>query len=179
MGVVKGGLAGLLVALSLGGALATVSTTAQAKPQPVQATVTEVNGKKVVMYNGKQYTLKQGVELGLTSDSSVKAKENRWTYKLTNVKAKRTKSGKSVKVSGKLTVTNIPLSVFTPAKNVQIVTANGVKLAKVTKQLTFSQVVKTKAKKLTLRAGYNGKVNGHQSFFVLSANKHFKVKAYK
>jgi len=40
-------------------------------------------------------------------------------------------------------------------------------------------VVKTKAKKLKLRAGYTEKIKGHKSFTVLSANKQFKVKAYK
>ncbi|WP_125681952.1 hypothetical protein [Levilactobacillus yonginensis] len=177
MGLMKSGLTSLLVVLSLGGGLITASTTAQAKS--LEVTITDDSGKQTVTYNGKKYTAEQAVKLGLIVDKTVNAKENRWAYQVTNVKAKRTKSGKSVKVSGKLKVTNIRTSVFTPAKNVQISVGNTTKLAKLSKKLTFSQVVKTKAKKLKLRAGYTEKIKGHKSFTVLSANKQFKVKAYK
>jgi len=157
----------------------TVGITAQAKAQTVKVTETKMNGKRTITYNGQQYTPVQAVKLGLLSDNAVNAKENRWTYKLANVHVKRTKSGKSVKVTGKLVVTNIPLSVFTPAKQVQISTHNDAKFAPVTKKLTFSKVVKTTAKKVNIRAGYHGKVKGKSVFFVLSANKTFKVHAYK
>ncbi|TGD19543.1 hypothetical protein [Levilactobacillus suantsaiihabitans] len=130
--------------------------------------------KIIVVYNGKSYPANQASKLGLYPQSGVK--ENRWTYKLTNVKAKRSKSGKTLKVSGKLVVTNIPLSVFTPAKKVKITTKNGIKYAKLTKKLTFKKTfkIKKKVKKVTLRAGYTGKT-GLKAFTVLSANKSFKV----
>lgn len=169
----------LLVMTTLGASLAVV-TTAQAKPQAVSATESDDgNGHKSVTYQGRTYSVTQAVKLGLISDSSVNAKENRWAYQLTKVKVKRTKSKKSVKVTGKLVVTNIPLSVFTPAKKVMISTGGAPKYAKLSKRLTFSRTVKTKAKKVNLRAGYWVKVKGHKSFFVLSANKNYKVKAYK
>lgn len=166
---------GLLVTVTLGAVVVeSPGTVAQAKQQKVSSVETVVDGKTIVTYKGQTYTPRQAAKLGLITQNGVK--ENRWTYKLTNVKAKRTKSGKSLKVSGKLVVTNIPLSVFTPAKQVRIITKNGIKYAKLTKKLTFKKTFKTKknVKKVTLRAGYTGK-SGLKAFTVLSANKSVKV----
>lgn len=166
---------GLLVTVTLGGiVVASPGTVAQAQKRVVKATQSVVDGKTFWTYNGQAYTPRQAAKLGLINESGVK--ENRWTYKLTNVKAKRSKSGKTLKVSGKLVVTNIPLSVFTPAKKVKITTKNGIKYAKLTKKLTFKKTfkIKKKVKKVTLQAGYTGKT-GLKAFTVLSANKSFKV----
>ncbi|MFC6290577.1 hypothetical protein [Levilactobacillus angrenensis] len=166
---------GLLVAVTLGGVVvASPGTVAQAKKKVVTTTQSVVDGKTVYTYNGQNYTPRQAAKLGLITKNGVK--ENRWAYKLTNVKAKRSKSGKTLKISGKLVVTNIPISVFTPAKQVQIITKNGLKHAKLTKKLTFKKTfkIKKKVKKVTLRAGYTGKTR-LKAFNVLSADKSFKV----
>lgn len=164
----------LLAALALGAGLFTATST-QAASKPVVKTVGDT-----VIANGKTYSLAKAAKLGLIEDPTGKITANKYAYQFKQVKAKRTKSGKKVTVTGRLRISNYDLA-FNRANRVQILTPHGMTYAKVTKKLTFKKTVKTKAKKVHLRAGHYGKLQGHKGnvLQVLSAKKAVKVAAYK
>lgn len=166
----------LLAVLALGAGLFT-AVSAQAKST---LEIEEIVGEDTVIANGQRYTRAKAAKLGLIEDPTGKIKANKYAYQFKKVKAKRTKSGKKVTVTGKLRISNYDLA-FNRANRVQILTPHGMTYAKVTKKLTFKKTVKTKAKKVHLRAGHYGKLQGHKGKIlqVLSAKKAVKVAAYK
>ncbi|QMU07279.1 hypothetical protein [Levilactobacillus suantsaii] len=98
---------------------------------------------------------------GTTSKKTTKSKKaaKKYAYKVTNLKATKTKSGKYIKVTGKIKVSTKSLANKHHAKWARIHLYKGAdKYARLTKKMTFSKAIKRyNAKHVYVKAAYKTK----------------------
>jgi len=170
---------GLMITTMVSGAVVTSPATAQAKEKMIHVTeTTSTDGTHYFTVDGKYYT----PEAYAAWEADVPY--NKFGYESAKLAAKKTKSGKSVTVSGKVKVLNSKLAKQHKATYVRIKTYKGYKYAKLSKALTFNKTVKApKAKTVSAQAGYYSYKKQHgktvKTFHVWGMNEKAKVKAYK
>lgn len=172
---------GLVATGLLMGGLTTTAAQAKTTTPKLNVTQTTVGNQTTITVNGKAYSRTKAIKLGLIEDPTGKIKANRYAYGFTKLKAQRTKSGKKVKVTGKLVVTNLSIGQFNHPSVVAVQVGSRRTYAKLTKHLTFSKTLTTKAKKLHLTAENYTHVKGQsgKALITLSGRKAVTVKPYK
>ncbi|MFC6163151.1 hypothetical protein ACFP3T_00410 [Lactiplantibacillus dongliensis] len=167
---------GLATVAMLGGALTSLPATAQAAKSYKVTETTGTDGTHYFTVDGKHYTPAQFAawEASFPKDG----------YDIAHLKAKKTKNRRSIKVTGKVKISNTNLAKQHKATYVRIKTYKGNQYAKLTKSKTFSKTIEApKAKTVTVQPGYyrtvkkQGKIVKH--FHVWGAKKKTTVKAYK
>ncbi|MFC6179849.1 hypothetical protein [Lactiplantibacillus daowaiensis] len=175
---------GLVTIGMLMGSLSVTPSMAQASSNTTVEThkITETtgDGEHYFTVDGKYYTPEEYAAW----EAAQTASNNTYVYNVKKLTAKKSKSGKSVKVTGKVVATAADSGNLHKATYVRIKTYKGYKYAKLTKSMTFSKTIAApKAKTVMVRPGYykSTKKNGKtvKVFQVWGANKKVTVKAYK
>ncbi|VDG17504.1 hypothetical protein [Lactiplantibacillus mudanjiangensis] len=166
----------LTVAGTLAGTLSIVSANAQASAKVYNISeTTSSDGTHYFTVDGKYYTPEAYAAWEATLPY------NKYGYDSAKLKATKNKSGKSIKVTGKVKVLNPNLAKKHQATYVRIKTYKGNQYAKLTKSMTFSKTVKVpKAKSISVQAGYysSAKKNGKtvKTFHVTGLSEKVTVK---
>ncbi|ETY74647.1 hypothetical protein [Lactiplantibacillus fabifermentans] len=137
-------------------------------------TTTDANGKTVKKFNTNSPKV----------NVAVKPAVKQYAYSVSKLASQKTKSNKSIKVTGAVKVSTKALAKKHAATYVRITNYNGKQYVKLNNKLTFTKTISAKgAKHTSAVAGYyTSKKSGSKTvktFHVLSANKKVTVKAYK
>ncbi|MFD1421643.1 hypothetical protein [Lactiplantibacillus songbeiensis] len=166
------------LAATMLGVVSMTSTTAQAKGETETHSVTETteaDGTHYYTIDGKHYTPKA------YATWEAKQVNKRYGYDSAVVFAKKSKSGKSVVVTGNFEVLNAKEAKQHKATYVRFKTYKGYQSAKLTQKLTFKKTIKApKAKTVSIQAGYYSKTKKKgKVFHKVSTVAQIVVKAYK